>query len=95
MKLINLTNFMNSYLLSLFNTGQVTLPKAWRDKFNTKKFLAKETREGLLIKPLVDEDGVVFYEHKDGFGIYSEAGIDPDKIIKTIQKMDKPSKKKK
>lgn len=40
------------YTLSMFNTGQITLPKKWRSQFNTKKFVAQETSKGLLIQPL-------------------------------------------
>jgi hypothetical protein len=42
--LIKLSNNMN-YTLNLFNTGQITLPKKWREQFETKKFIAKETPE--------------------------------------------------
>lgn len=80
---------MNTYTLKLFNTGQVTLPKEWRNKWNTKNFLAEDTEEGLLIKPIQkDEDDVVYYEDKHGFGIYSKKGIDPNKIIEAIKKLN-------
>lgn len=45
-----------NYTLSMFNTGQITLPKKWRTKFKTDKFVAQETSGGLLIKPLDIED---------------------------------------
>lgn len=45
-----------NYTLKLFNTGQVTLPKLWRNKYPTKHFLATETKQGLLIRPIVDDD---------------------------------------
>jgi len=32
-----------TYTLKSFNTGQITLPKAWRSRFDTKIFLAEET----------------------------------------------------
>ena len=79
---------MNTYTFTLFNTGQVTLPKAWREQFDTRHFLAKETEEGLLVKPLTENvDDVVFYENKGEFGLYSAKGMDPEKIIKAIQKL--------
>jgi len=45
--LINLTNIVNTmiYTLTSFNTGQITLPKKRRDKFQTKNFIAEETSE--------------------------------------------------
>lgn len=44
-----------TYALKEFNTGQVTLPKAWREKYKTKHYLAFETKEWLLIKPIEEE----------------------------------------
>lgn len=75
-----------NYTLKVFNTGQITLPKKWREKYATKNFLARETKEGLLIQPIQDE-GVTYYEDKNGFGIYSESGIDPETLIKKIKKL--------
>jgi len=34
-----------NYTLKSFNTGQITLPKKWRNKFDTKNFIATETEE--------------------------------------------------
>lgn len=75
------------YTLSMFNTGQITLPKFWRDKYKTKKFIAEETKDGLLIKPLV-KDETVYYEDEKSFGIYCEKGLDMEKIMQAIKKMD-------
>lgn len=75
------------YTLSMFNTGQITLPKVWRDKQETRKFLAEETEEGLLIKP-IGKDGTVMYENKKGFGLYCENGLNTDKIIDTIKRLN-------
>ena len=79
------------YTLSLFNTGQITLPKPWRKKFRTKKFIAEETENGLLIRPLLSTlhpDETIFYEDKNGFGIYCEKGLDAEKMIQTIKKLN-------
>lgn len=75
------------YTLKTFNTGQITLPKAWRSKFKTKHFVAEERPDGLLIKPIESTDDVVYYTSKDGFGLYSDKGIDPADIISQIQKL--------
>ncbi len=75
-----------NYTLKVFNTGQITLPKKWRNKFATKNFLARETKEGLLIQPIQD-DWVVYYEDKNGFGLYSESGINPEILIEKIKKL--------
>ena len=42
-------------ILKEFGRGQVTLPKKWRERFNTKVYVAKETSQGLLIVPFADE----------------------------------------
>jgi bifunctional DNA-binding transcriptional regulator/antitoxin component of YhaV-PrlF toxin-antitoxin module len=45
-----------TYTLKLFNTGQITLPKRRREKYNTKNFIALETKTWLFIKPITIED---------------------------------------
>ena len=85
-KFTNLTNIMNIYTLKLFNTGQITLPKSWRKRFKTKNFIAKETKDGLLIQPL-RETKIVYFENKKDFGLYCENGLPVDEIINTIKKI--------
>ena len=42
------------YTLSMFNTGQVTLPKEWRKQFKTNKFIARSDGNKLVIEPIED-----------------------------------------
>ncbi len=42
-------------ILKEFGRGQITLPKKWRERFNTNVYIAKYTSQGLLIVPLEDE----------------------------------------
>jgi bifunctional DNA-binding transcriptional regulator/antitoxin component of YhaV-PrlF toxin-antitoxin module len=42
-------------ILKEFGRGQITLPKKWRERFNTEVYIAKDTSQGLLIIPLEDE----------------------------------------
>jgi len=42
------------YVLSMFNTGQVTLPKKWRDKYPAKKYIARPQGNKLVLEPLED-----------------------------------------
>ena len=86
MKLVNLIKIIMNYTLKSFNTGQITLPKKWREQFETKNFVATETEEWLLIKPIEDKE-VVYYEDKEWFWIYSESGINPEEIISKIKKL--------
>lgn len=88
MNLINLTNFMNSYTLKMFNTGQITLPKKWRNKFDTESFVAEETEKGLLIKPILKDEDVVFYENKTEFGLHFPKGIDAQILIDKLKEID-------
>ncbi|MCF7830954.1 hypothetical protein K9M41_03095 [Candidatus Gracilibacteria bacterium] len=86
-----------SYALSMFNTGQITLPKKWRDSKakGVKKFIALEKKEGLLIKPLIiDEDhplhdkNVELYENGDNIKIIFKKGVDPSLLIDMIKQID-------
>ena len=79
---------MNTYTLKLFNTGQVTLPKAWRDKWNTKNFIAKETEKGLLIEPIMKDEDVILYENDKEIGLIFPKGISPQVLIDKIKEID-------
>jgi len=49
---MNFTEIM-THTLSMFNSGQITLPKKWRSKFpTTKKYIALEKGNELIIRPL-------------------------------------------
>ncbi len=39
----------------MFNTGQVTLPKKWRQQFNTNKFIARPKGSQLVLEPIENE----------------------------------------
>ena len=80
------------YTLSMFNTGQVTLPKKWREKHKTKKFVAEEIGDSLLIKP-IRKDKVIYYEDKNRFGIYCESGLDIEKFRKAMRIIEKEDEK--
>lgn len=75
-----------SYTLKMFNTGQVTLPKKFRSKYNTNHYIAIEQDDGLLIKPLVT-DQTVFYENGEWFGLYNSSGLDAAQIISEIDQL--------
>lgn len=76
-----------NYTLKSFNTWQITLPKKWREKYNTQNFLAEETEAWLLIRPLVKKDDIVYYENNEWFWIYSEVWINPEDIILKIKSL--------
>ena len=77
-----------NYALTSFNTGQVTLPKKWRDKVGTRTFIAEEREDGLLIRPISSaKDTTVYYENAEGFGILAPDGVDPTSIIARIRSL--------
>lgn len=41
-----------NYTLNMFNSGQVTLPKKWREQFATDKFIARAEGNRLVIEPI-------------------------------------------
>lgn len=79
-----------TYTLTVFNTWQVTLPKAYRSKHATKHYTAEEVQWGwLLLKPIANQSDVVYYEDKGWFGLYAEEGINVKEVISTIKKLRK------
>lgn len=75
-----------AYTLKMFNTGQITLPKTWRSRYDTQHFLAEETEEGLLIIPITAKQiATVHYENKEEFGVYFPEGINPEVLISQIK----------
>lgn len=68
----------------IFGTGQITLPKAWRDKVKANIFIVEEVSQGLLIKPLVPS---LYYEtDSQNFGINFPTGIEAGKLAKELKK---------
>lgn len=82
MKLYNLYNPMQTTVLKLFGTGQVTLPKKWRTQFKTKYYTAMIEDNKIILMPLEEEK--VFFdadEFNDGKGIEINA------FYKTLKKV--------
>ena len=78
-------NEFNMYTLSMFNTGQVTLPKKWRSQFRTNKFIAKEDGKKLILEPLEEvlpeglrDENIEIYD--DGEGIRFKKGLKSKEI---------------
>ena len=45
---------------------------------NLTSFIAKEIEKGLLIKPILNDENVIFYDTEEEFGVYFQKGIDPE-----------------
>lgn len=74
----------NVGMLKLFGKGQITLPKKWRDKVKTRYFIAEDTPQGLLIKPLIES---TYYEiDEDNFGLHFPTGIEAGKLAQHLKK---------
>ena len=81
------------YTLSMFNTGQVTLPKKWREQFNTNKFIARPSGNKLLLEPLeddtpeqlLDENVEIFNK---GDGIRFKKGLSGEGLDKFIEELE-------
>lgn len=77
---------MNSTILNLFGTGQVTLPKKWREKFKTKHFKAEIQDDKLVLTPLKDDRWITIFdadEFNDGEGV--EIGIFYKALKKSLE----------
>jgi len=87
---------MISETLSLWGNGAVTLPKEWRERYDTRHFIAKENEKGyLVIMPILD---VEYYEEADGsFGLRFPTGIEAGELIKLwkqgMKEIEKKEKK--
>lgn len=78
---------MFSETLNLWGNGAVTLPKEWRDRYQTKHFMATETPDGyLVIKPILD---VAFYETEEGVGLHFPMGIPAKELADKMRKVQK------
>ena len=72
----------------MFNTWQITLPKERRKKYDTQSFIAEETLDGLLIKPILKQDNSsAYFQTPDEFGIYYPKWIDAQKLILEIKQI--------
>lgn len=65
--------------------GQITIPKKWRDKFDTNQFIIKEEDDKLVIEPLVFnklEDNN--WEEVVDFSKIKKGGIDIDDVLSRL-----------
>lgn len=78
---------MTSKVTRATTKGQITIPKEWRDQFNTDNFLLQMDRHTIVIKPILIEDleaeEVVFDADRDNGG----KGVSPDEMIKMLRKI--------
>ena len=75
------------YDLKMFNTGQVTIPKKWRNQFQTARFTATETSGWLLIKPVLEKQ---YDEKVVAHNLATLLEVDEGKLL-TVQLSHDPS----
>lgn len=80
---------MATKIVKATTKGQVTIPKAWRDKFKTDDFLLQIKIDQIVIKPVqladLEAEEVVFDADRDNEG----KGVSPDEIIRLLKKIKK------
>lgn len=73
-------------VLTMFGKGQVTLPKAFRDRCKTRHFIAQEVDGGVLIQPLIVHDPKVTYRNnKKEIGLSFDPPIDAAELLKKLE----------
>jgi hypothetical protein len=69
--------------LKVFGTGQVTLPKRLRDKYDAEYYIAEETEIGILLRPLTK---AFFYQKAiDDFGLKFPGGMAASAVSKKLK----------
>ena len=67
----------------IFGSGQITLPKQWRNKMKTTNVIIEEVPQGLLIKPLLPS---LYYEiDENNFGLNFPTGIEAGELATKLK----------
>jgi len=78
---------MNMKVVKSTTKGQITLPKNWRNKFDTDNFLLEIASGKIIIKPIrieeLQDEEVIFDADRDNNG----AGIPVGDMIKMLKKI--------
>ncbi len=78
---------MTSKLLKSTVRGQITLPSAWRAKFQTDKYLVEMHQDRLVIIPFHlegdSDEEILFDADRDNDG----KGVSPEELIKALKKI--------
>ncbi len=62
---------MSTAVLKVFGTGQITIPKKWREKRKSNIFLAKEEGNKIILEPVEETEEKIFdaNDFNDGEGV--------------------------
>ncbi len=83
MEIIN--SYMPTKIAKCTEKGQITLPKQWRDQFDTDSFVVDFDNKQLIIKPFhmsKAKEDLIFDADRDNEG----KGIPIDEMIKLLKK---------
>lgn len=80
------TTITMNAILTVFGRGQVTLPKKMRDKFKTRHYIAQDTKDGILIRPLYMEQQVHFKEGKGEISLSFTPPVDAETLLTDLRK---------
>ncbi len=77
---------MASKVLKSTERGQITLPKQWRDHFNTDSYIVEMHDDRLVVIPFdlrAAKEEVLFDADRDNGG----KGVSPDDVIKALKRI--------
>jgi bifunctional DNA-binding transcriptional regulator/antitoxin component of YhaV-PrlF toxin-antitoxin module len=86
---------MNTTIIKSFGSGQITIPKAWRERIKAPAYRAFIKGKTITLSPIKEEDdyGVKYYENKEGFGLRFSKGIPTGELLKRLKAADRVLKK--
>ena len=74
-------------ILKSTERGQITLPKQWRNRFDTSSYLVHMDENKLIVMPLnledMSQEEVLFDADRDNDG----KGVSPEEMIKILNKI--------
>lgn len=74
--------------------GQITIPSEIREKYGIGKetpVLISDNNDGTIVikvMRMIDHDDIIYREDKNGIGLSFKNGIDPQKLIDAVKKID-------
>ncbi|MFH1375933.1 MAG: hypothetical protein ABIH35_04670 [Patescibacteria group bacterium] len=86
---------MKTTIIKQFGSGQITIPKKWRDESKASAYRASKNGTKIILSPIKEnDDEVEFYEDKNGFGLIFKKGISPEVLLKKFRAAEALLKKK-
>ena len=85
---------MKSTILKQFGSGQITIPKKWREELKAPYFKATRRGHDIVLTPLETDNPndpypALFHEDKNGCSLTFPKGIPAGEFLKRLKKADK------